>query len=180
MLRIEDARDVPFPDLESVFGTRGDSSRCWCQYFVSLDWRPGREPNRRDLRAMLAQRRGPQGLVAYVDDEPAAWVQLGPMSEYAKLAKFAPNPHTWWISCFVVRVGSRRSGLSRRLLDAAVDRARADGAEALRARPVDTRGEGRPGNVLYTGVLSTFLQVGFVEIARPSPTRPVVEIMLAR
>ena len=34
-LKIINVADAPWPDVVTVFGTRGDSARCWCQFFKS-------------------------------------------------------------------------------------------------------------------------------------------------
>ena len=47
----------------------------------------------------------------------------------------------WSIVCFVVRVGYRRRGVARALLDGAVAYARAEGAVGLEAYPIDPAGE---------------------------------------
>ncbi|HEY3522316.1 MAG TPA: GNAT family N-acetyltransferase, partial [Candidatus Limnocylindrales bacterium] len=89
----------------------------------------------------------------------------------------------WSIVCFVVSRRARRRGIAARLLDAAVEYARSQGAPALEAYPVDTT-EGRPtAATLYTGPLSTFLRAGFIvarEVASPraTVTRTIVRLDL--
>jgi hypothetical protein len=67
----------------------------------------------------------------------------------------------------------------RRLLDGAVAFAARSGAAAVEACPIDVRrrlvwGEG------YVGVASVFREAGFEEVARRSPTRPLMRKTLAR
>lgn len=84
------------------------------------------------------------------------------------------------VSCFVVRREHRGSGLNARLLGAALDYARRNGARIVEGYPVDPEaGAKKPTNSLYHGVLSTFLAAGFREVARPKPDRPVVALDLS-
>jgi ribosomal protein S18 acetylase RimI-like enzyme len=87
------------------------------------------------------------------------------------------DPAVWSVTCFVVRVGHRRRGLSRALLDGAVRLAGEGGARAVEGYPVDVAARsGVSSAELYHGPLSTFLDAGFREIARLRPARPVVRL----
>ena len=41
--------EVPWSDVETVFGTRGDPSRCWCQFFKmpNAEWWKAPEAEKR-------------------------------------------------------------------------------------------------------------------------------------
>lgn len=174
-------------DLVAVFGTRGDPSWCWCQYFLTTG--RGYEDSAENNRAALAQQVAgsrPPGLVAYLDGEPVGWVQVGPRPSYPRItgnralvrARTAdPQDGTIWsVTCFVVRVGRRRRGISAALLDAAVQFAREHGASAVEGYPVDVAARTTKvgGAELYHGVASTFVRAGFREVARTGATRPVM------
>ena len=47
------------------------------------------------------------------------------------------GPGVWALTCFVVRVGSRRRGLAAELLAGAVDLSRRHGARIVEGYPVD-------------------------------------------
>jgi hypothetical protein len=64
------------------------------------------------------------------------------------------------------------------LLRAAVACAGNHGARILEAYPVDTAGQRRRDDALWTGLASTFRAVGFQEVVRRSPTRPVMRYFL--
>jgi GNAT superfamily N-acetyltransferase len=83
----------------------------------------------------------------------------------------------WVVSCFVVRVGHRRKGVAHALLEAAVEHARAHGAQRLEAFPV-VAGPGVPSADLYHGPLSVFEAAGFDVVSRPSERRAVVRMTL--
>lgn len=92
-----------------------------------------------------------------------------------------PDVPVWSIVCFVVSRTVRGQGLTTRLLDAAMEYARAHGAPGLEAYPVDA-GDGRvPAALGYTGHLSTFLAAGFRVVHEiDSPQATVRRVIVRR
>jgi GNAT superfamily N-acetyltransferase len=182
-----------WPDLEALFGTRGDPARCWCRWFYAgAQVAPGAAAaaNREALRGQVRQG-PPPGVLAYRDDEPVGWCAVAPRPSYTRLPRMQvlrgtpPDELTdaavWSVTCFVVRVGQRRSGVARALLDGAVRLACEGGARVVEGYPVDVAAKGATSSAeLYHGPLSTFLAAGFREVARPGPARPVVRLELSR
>ncbi len=85
------------------------------------------------------------------------------------------------MACFLVDARHRRSGAGLTLLEAAGEFARDHGAPAVEGHPVDVAGlkAGRvSGSALYTGTVAMFKAAGFIEVARTSPTRPVMRRVL--
>lgn len=187
-LSIEPATADLWPDLVTVFGTRGDPSWCWCQFFLTTGnkYRESAARNRADLEAQVRDAEVPPGLVAYRGEEPVGWLQLGPRTAYPRVVGSAalarvvagrnPGEVVWRATCFVVRVGHRRQGVARALLHTGVEHAARHGADAMEGHPVDVSArEARPaGAVLYHGTASMFRDAGFLEIGRTAPTRPVM------
>ncbi|MBA2382063.1 MAG: GNAT family N-acetyltransferase [Chloroflexi bacterium] len=130
--------------------------------------RPGARPPRLRgrPRGRLGERRSARG--------------LRPPHELPRPARIDDTP-VWSIVCFVVSKTARGQGLTSRLLDAAMDYARAHGAPALEAYPVDA-GEGRvPAAVGYTGHLSTFRAAGFRVVHEiDSPQATVRRVIVRR
>jgi hypothetical protein len=185
-------------DLTTVFGTRGDPARCWCQWFRvrNSGWQVGTpSTNREALRAEVASagpRQPPPGVIAYVDGEPRGWCAIGPRTGYPRLlasTRVGPrvlegddldDESVWSVTCFVVPVGQRRQGLGHVLLDGAVSMARDHGATVVEAYPVDVSEKGSTSSAnLYHGTLSMFVEAGFREVARPAAARPLVRLALA-
>jgi hypothetical protein len=82
----------------------------------------------------------------------------------------------WSVVCFFIPKPFRGPGLSVPLLNAAVEHARVHGAAIVEGYPVEPR-EGRLADTFaYYGLASTFLRAGFHEVARRSPTRPIMRI----
>jgi GNAT superfamily N-acetyltransferase len=83
----------------------------------------------------------------------------------------------WAVTCFVVRAGFRKRGISHGLALAAVDFARQRGASALEGYPITTT------NVilseLHVGTVDAFDAAGFAEIGHPTVRRVVMRIDLS-
>ena len=121
---------------------------------------------RASLRALVAGPLSP-GLVALRDGRAIGWVSLGPREDFERIVRSRVLPRiderpVWSIVCFAVSSSARGEGLTGELLDAAIDWARQQRAEALEAYPVDVEPE-EPihPSALYTGALPTFLRAGF-------------------
>lgn len=172
-------------DLEQLFGPRGACAGCWCMFMrlPLAEFRRGKGAgNRRALRSLVGRR--PPGLIAYAGREPVGWVAVAPREDYARLAAsrvLAPVPGdgVWAAPCFFVKAAHRGSGLSAALLAAATEFARKSGAESLEGYPNANRAEKQPAAFVWTGFESTFKRAGFSEVARRSPSRPILRRTLA-
>jgi GNAT superfamily N-acetyltransferase len=139
------------------------------------------EGNRRAMRGQVRAGVVP-GILAYAGREPVGWCAVEPRGAYPRLARsrrLAPvdDAPVWSVTCFFVARGWRGRGISGALLRAAADHARRAGATVLEGYPVAPRGETADA-WLYTGLATTFARAGFEEVARRSPTRPVMRLDL--
>ncbi|MCD0423568.1 GNAT family N-acetyltransferase [Rubrivivax sp. JA1024] len=171
-----------WPLLEDLFGAeRGADSGCWCMW-----WRVSRsqftamgKAARKAALHRLADSEQPPGILAIDGGRAVGWCAVAPRSAYPVLMRSrvaAPLPDrpvgaNWFISCLYVRVGCRRRGLTARLIKAAVDHAIACGASCVEACPNEAAKSSAEG---FVGTPATFAKLGFVEIARRSPTRPLM------
>ncbi|MEO7721081.1 MAG: GNAT family N-acetyltransferase [Pseudolysinimonas sp.] len=196
-LRVIPVTDAPWDDVRTVFGTRGDPSTCWCQFFKvdAAAWKAKDHAAafERDLCEQVDQARasrtaGP-GVLAYLGSDaegwtPVGWAAIEPRPVYPRILASRVIPGTaetdhgdasvWAITCFVVRVGFRRRGVAGALLEGAVAEARRGGARAVEAYPVDTAGQKVSSADLYHGPLSAFEAAGFEITGRPVEGRAVV------
>ncbi len=192
-LRVVPVTDAPWDDVRTVFGTRGDPARCWCQYFKvdAATWKAQdvaafeRSLCDQTEAARASHGAGP-GVLAYEGSEPVGWCAVEQRTAYRRILNSRlvnesrdelGADDVWFVSCFVVRVGHRRKGVASALLAGAVDHARAHGARVLEAFPLDA-GPGTSSAELYHGPLSVFEAAGFETIARPSDHRAVVRLVL--
>lgn len=181
-LRFKPLTPALWPALEDLFGPeRGADGGCWC-----LWWRmTGREfqargrAGRKTAFRTLVETGVPLGVLALEGETAVGWCAVAPRSELPKLERsrvakpVEPDPETWMINCFYVRSGYRRSGLMRPLIEAAVGYAAAKGATAVEACPIEPARR-LQWNEGFVGLASAFADTGFVQIARRSPTRPLL------
>jgi GNAT superfamily N-acetyltransferase len=194
-LSIVPANHASAEDLGAVFGERDYSSRCNCQRFKTRGWfwREATDDQRRAQLRDQANCDNPEatsttGLVAYLRATPVGWVAVEPRTEYPRLLglptvwKGRPgedkeDDSVWSVTCFVVRKGYRRRGITYALAAAAADYARANGARALEAYAMLTQpGREITWGELHVGARQVFADAGFTEVSRPSVRRAVMRI----
>ena len=164
-------------ELERLFGGKGACRGCWCMY-----WRIGNAYTKRvgELNRLafkeLVMAGPPPGLLAFAGDLPVGWCQVTPRADLPwldhtwRLKRIDDSP-VWSISCFFIRIGYRKRGVNSALIRTALQVARQAGAPALEAYPLDA--ELTP-STSSTGYLTTFTHLGFVEVGRHVPPRPIV------
>ncbi|HJP66718.1 MAG TPA: GNAT family N-acetyltransferase [Actinomycetota bacterium] len=150
---------------------------CFCMYYRKAGDTGSGAANKRAMKKLVGGGTVP-GLIGYLDGVPVAWVSLGPREGYSRLQrspimKPVDDRPVWSIVCFFVDREARGRGLAKRMLRAAVDYARSQGARLLEAYPVD-KGERSQPDDLFFGAKSMYDAAGFREAARRKPTRPVV------
>ena len=165
------------PALEDLFDTQGPVSRCWCMY-----WRIGDDYRKRPPQAnktafcKLVTDGPPPGLLAFDGDLAVGWCQLTPRDALPWLdrtwrLKRVDDMPVWSLSCFYIRKGYRKKGVTSALIAAALETAKRAGAPALEAYPLDA--DLTPSSS-HTGYLSTFKRAGFKIVARHVPPRPIL------
>ena len=168
-------------DLEKLFGEKGACAGCWCMYWRAkhAEYQKQRgKKNRKALRKIVVSGRVP-GILAYAGKEPIGWCSIEPREQFVRLetsrvlAPVDAQP-VWSATCFFIARAWRRKGVSVALLRAAVDFARKRGARIIEGYPVDTRKGKSPDAFVWTGLPGTFLALGFEEVMRRSPTRPIM------
>jgi GNAT superfamily N-acetyltransferase len=181
-LEVRELTDDLWPALKDLFSTTGPVGRCWC-----MGWRIGAEyrkrspkDNERDFREVVADG-PPPGLLAMDGDTAIGWCQLTPRDQLPALERSrrlrrVDDTPVWAISCFYIRKGHRRQGVTPVLIEAAIDTARRAGAVALEAYPLDAD---RTPSASHTGYATTFERLGFREVARHAPPRPIMRYDLA-
>jgi GNAT superfamily N-acetyltransferase len=142
------------------------------------------EGNRRRLKRLVRQG-PPPGLLGYVGDQPAAWLALAPREDYPRLERsrtLAPvdDRPVWSVVCFFIARPFRRRGLTVAMLEHAVRYARGQGGRILEGYPVDPKSGKTADAFAWWGVLEAFVAAGFREVARRSPTHPIVRKELRR
>jgi GNAT superfamily N-acetyltransferase len=124
------------------------------------------------------------GILAYEGERAVGWCSVAPRSDFGALARsrvLAPvdDAPVWSVVCFFVARDRRHSGLTERLLDAAVRSAKAQGARIVEGYPVEPGPAGTADAFAFTGLASVFVRAGFSEAARRSPRRAVYRKLLS-
>ncbi len=91
-LRVVPVTDAPWDDVRTVFGTRGDPARCWCQYFKvdAATWKAQdvaafeRALCDQTEQARASHGAGP-GVLAYDGDEPVGWCAVEQRTAYRRI-----------------------------------------------------------------------------------------------
>lgn len=166
-----------WPALENLFGSNGACNGCWCMY-----WRIGRayrkKPREKNEAAFreIVERGPPPGFLAFHGDLAVGWCQLTPRDALPWLdrswrLKRVDDVPVWSLSCFYVRKGHRKQGITSALIAAALQAARRANAPALEAYPLDAD---LSPSASGTGYASTFARAGFKTVARRAPPRPIM------
>ena len=192
-LSVVHANEVSWEDLQTVFGSRGQASRCQCQRyklrpresFASFPVEERAHRLRQQTDCGHPRSGTTSGLVAYLNGEPVGWCAVEPRPAYEGLvrnnrvpwegrAEDRTDDSIWAVTCLFTRAGFRKRGISRALARAAVDFARERGARAIEGYPMTTKDVIL--EELHVGTEGVFADAGFTEVSRPTPRRVVMRI----
>jgi GNAT superfamily N-acetyltransferase len=170
-------------DLEALYGSNGADGGCWCMWFrltrsqFATQCQDGGPANREALRE-ITMRGDVPGILAYEGGVPIGWCSVAPRDQFpaldrSPLFKRRDDTPVWSIVCFYVDRKQRSRGVMAYLVRAAMEYVREHGGGVIEAYPRCGEGhiEAASG---YVGLLSVFTMAGYVEVARPSPTRSIV------
>lgn len=167
-------------DFVHLFGERGASSGCWCMWSRAArkkDFEDNRgEGNKAAMKELVASGQV-TGLIGYADDQPIGWCSLGPREDFPRLErtrnlKKVDDRPVWSIICLFVVKEYRRRGVTKLLIESAIDYASSRDVAILEAYPADPEGETIAAFV-ETGFKTVFDAVGFKEVARRGK-RPIM------
>ena len=159
-----------FEDFADVINPNRRASHCWClshrlraQDIAALGG-TDEDARERAARAMCAEKL-PPGVVTYRDGTPVGWCNIGPRQDIPRLAaskliRPVDDVPVWSIICVVVRGGHRKQGVVGHLIQGAVEWARANGAPAVEAYPVDPPGR-MDLTMAFVGTKAMFDAAGF-------------------
>jgi GNAT superfamily N-acetyltransferase len=165
-------------DFERLFNGPGGPKFCWC-----MVWRATPEEGRGTSGTVRhgqmqdrVERGVPVGLIAYEADTPVGWVSIAPRDTYRRLGGPAAEPGEiiWSLACMFTPRKRRGQGMAHRLIAAAADHARRQGATVLEAYPVDDEAP----SYRFMGFVSAFERAGFVTVGRAGTRRHVMRLPL--
>ncbi|MFE9661412.1 GNAT family N-acetyltransferase [Streptomyces sp. NPDC005955] len=161
-----------FEDVRTLIGPRSPTANvCWClSYRISSRLNNElRGPARGEYVAGLCRAEPPPGVLAYDGDEPVGWAAVAPRAHtsFARSRKvpYVDDLPVWSLWCIRVRPGHRKKGISHALIAGGVEFARAHGAPAIEAYPLDN-GDARVDlTMAYAGIRKNFERAGFTHAA---------------
>ena len=190
--RVEPLTLANWPAFERLFGAQGACMGCWCTYWrlPRKQYDAARGPEAKRLFKQRVRQGLPPGVVAFVGEEAVGWLQIGPRADTpqwntARRVSAPTKPEdaedagVWGATCFFVKAGMRRKGVTGALLSAGVELARANGARVVEACPIDSAGRVDAVS-LYVGRMSIFTRAKFKEVARRKNNRPLMRLALKK
>jgi GNAT superfamily N-acetyltransferase len=166
-----------WPALEDLFGPKGACNNCWCMYWrIGAAYRKQLPDRNKSAFQKIVKAGPPPGLIAFDGDKAVGWCQLTPRDalpwlDHSRLLKPVDDLPVWSLSCFYIRIGYRRKGVTSALIAAALKAARRAKAPALEAYPLDAA---KTPSASSTGYATTFARAGFKTIASPTAARPIM------
>lgn len=156
-----------FDDFADVINPNRRAEHCWClSHRLRLNEieELGDGDRERAMRR-LCERENPPGVLAYLDDRPVGWCNIGlrtdiPRLVHSSLIRPVDDVPVWSIVCVVVRGGHRKQGVTTPLIEGAIAYARSRGAPAVESYPVDPQGR-MDTTMAFVGTRAMFERVGF-------------------
>ena len=167
-------------DLEWLFESRGGPKYCWCMVWRKMPKGASRSDNhaKKDALHGIVESGTSVGILGYLEHEPVAWCSIAPRDSYRSMGgpddPADASESVWSIACFFVPRRFRGQGMTRLLIEAAVNHARDKGATVVEAYPVDPTSP----SYRFMGYVGTFETMGFQEVGRAGTRRHVMQLSL--
>jgi len=181
-------------DLVDLFETDSITRMCWCMVtrLTGAELREFKPADRKKMFQSLVkqgQKTGvTPGLLAYNGEEAVGWIAVAPRpmtpdwnrgrkSSAAENEADAGDAACWGASCFFVRSGHRKQGMTAELLDAGIAHAKSGGAKRLEGCPM-SHDDKRSAVGMCVGPQRVFERAGFEKVLERKPGRPLMRLDL--
>jgi GNAT superfamily N-acetyltransferase len=124
------------------------------------------------------------GVLAYHNKQAVGWCAVAPRRSYpalerSRILKPVDDQPCWSIACLFIHKAFRKQGVSTALLSFASGYAQSQGAAIIEGYPVEPKSDKDMAPAFaWTGIAKAFIQAGFKEVKRRSPTRPIMRLQL--
>jgi hypothetical protein len=177
-------------DLVDLFETDSITRMCWCMHtrLSGAELREFKPADRKKMFQSLVKQGKAPGLLAYKGRQAVGWVAVAPRgmtpdwnrgrkSSAVEAEADASDPSCWGASCFFVRSGHRKQGMTADLLDASIAHAKKAGARRLEACPM-SHDDKRSAVGMCVGPQRVFERAGFETVVERKPGRPLMRLDL--
>lgn len=157
-------------DFVALMKVDSQCSECWCLNHREPAGCPTGVAAQNKMQKLTAQNKV-SGLLAYQDKECVGWIAIDPMSELVGHdCQPSGKPNEWSIHCIFVRDEFRGQGVSTQLIQAAIEYAKANGANLVSAFPIpsENRNNFPVNEAEFSGRFSTYFKLGFKPVAKSS------------
>ncbi len=189
MITVRELQKDDWPGIEELFGSKGACGGCWCMHWRvekgGKTWEAVQgEPNRETFKELVESGKA-HGILAFEDAAPVGWCSFGKRSDFPRLERTKAYRRedtngVWCINCFFLAKGYRGKNLGFLMAEKAVKTIKRRKGKLIEAYPVTLSKAGNklPSAFSYTGPEVLFQRLGFVEIQRLAPTRPLYRLEL--
>ncbi len=174
-------------DFELLFGEKGACGGCWCMWWKLTRSEFEKNKGSSNKRAMLHLVTSGErpGILVYYKKQPVAWCAVAPREKYPALERSrvlqrVDEKPVWSVVCFFTNRQFRKLGLTVELLRFVVKYCQRQGAAIIEGYPVEPKKNNLPAIFAWTGFVSAFRKAGFREVARRSPTRPIMRYIIKK
>jgi predicted GNAT family acetyltransferase len=177
-------------DLVDLFETDSITRMCWCMHtrLSGAELREFKPADRKKMFQSLVKQGKAPGLIAYKGKEAVGWIAVAPRdmtpdwnrgrkSSAVETEADAGDPSCWGASCFFVRSGHRKQGMTEELLAAGIQHARKNGAKRLEACPMSDE-DRRSAVGMCVGPKRIFERAQFETVVERKPGRPLMRLRL--
>lgn len=169
--------------FEKLMGEKGGCGGCWCMSFrqsTAMQNENKFDGNKQLQKENVANKKH-IGLIAFVEEEPIAWIALAPREDFVKIEnarslKRIDDKPVWSIPCFFIKKEFRRMGLSSKLIAGVIDYAKSKKIKTLEAYPAIPYDAKMPDAFLWIGVLSAFEKNGFKIVRQNGKSKAMVRL----
>jgi hypothetical protein len=194
-VRFRELTPEDWPLVRKLFGSRGACGGCWCMHWRrekgGQAWEKVKgDPNRRAFKKLVDSGRA-NGVLAIHDTTPVGWCSFGPRADFPRLertkayrysdrAMVETDAEVWSINCLFLTRDCRRKGLVTPMIETAIRAIRKRKGKLIEAYPVTLTQAGQklPAAFSFTGPEIVFKRLGFKEVQRLAPTRPLYRLEL--
>jgi GNAT superfamily N-acetyltransferase len=149
-------------DFVALFEARGGPKHCWCMVWRGSPAEKHEQGGPLKKAQMLKRIAAgvPVGLLGYEGAVPRVWVSIAPRASHIELGgpEAEAGEKIWSLTCMFVPRSLRGEGIAHRLIAAAVEHARTNGATLVEAYPVLPASP----SFRFGGFISAYERAGFV------------------